>query len=625
MERFVALNKNTLLAFILILLTFVCFSLYESYSAKRNRAAAASSGFAKGPAVETNRPAQQQVVPQITGETSAVAISAGADTSRVRAPAGDTAWIDNGKMLCGIAEVGARIVSLKMKDYGYDRISPKGFDAKERVDLVARSLVGGGNLSIDAENYDAKLFKLQDSVSRIRIGSGQKASLSFSYRTAAGTTVIKRYSFEGESYRIGLDILSPSLDGKSITVSWRCGITESEYLKGTSAQNSGAYVNEQRKVHVFGGKSIEHIQIKRPDDKIDPKTGFYKWAALTSKYFTVALVPDTVKDADISIEGYDSKEYDDVKAEGKKGPIVDYSVSIKRTGDGSREGYWLFAGPSKLSLLRSYRAGLEKVLFGGWEVFLRADLWFPYICEVLLWLLVYVNNLVKDYGVTIIILTIITRVITYPLSQSSMKSMNRMKLLQPKINHIRERYKTNPKKMNEEIMAMYREEGVNPLNPGCLPMFLQMPILIALYVVLQKAIELRGAHTVLVPWVKDLSQPEIFVALQSIPFVGGLFPNGLPWYGNGIAIMPVIMAILTFIQNRMTIKDPNQKAMIYFMPIFMLVIFNNLPAGLVFYWTFSNALGILQQYILNRSMEKEAVAYRAAAEKNQRSGTKARK
>jgi YidC/Oxa1 family membrane protein insertase len=434
--------------------------------------------------------------------------------------------------------------------------------------------------------------------------------------------VTKRYTFEENSYRIGIEVSSPSLDGKNISMGWHCGITESEYLKGNSAQNSIAYVNEQRKVHVYGGKSIEHIQIKKPEDKIDPKTGFYKWCALTSKYFVVALVADTLRSADVTIEGYDSRLLDDVKAEAKKGRIVDYSVSMRRTAEGTKEAYWLYAGPGKLSLLQSYKIGLEKVLFGGWELFLRADIWFPYICEFLLWLLVYVNNLVHDYGFTIIILTLITRIITYPLSQSSMKSMNRMKLLQPKINHIRERYKSNPKKMNEEIMAMYREEGINPLNPGCLPMFLQMPILIALYVVLQKAIELRGAHTMMIPWVKDLSQPEMLVPIKNIPVISGMFPNGIPMYGYGIALLPIAMALLTFVQNKMTIKDPNQKAMIYFMPIFMLVLFNNLPAGLVFYWTVSNALGILQQYILNKSMEKEAAVYKANEEKNQRTPKK---
>jgi YidC/Oxa1 family membrane protein insertase len=149
--------------------------------------------------------------------------------------------------------------------------------------------------------------------------------------------------------------------------------------------------------------------------------------------------------------------------------------------------------------------------------------------------------------------------------------MSRMKDIQPKVEAIRKRYKNNPRKMNEEIMAIYREEGINPLNPGCLPLFLQMPIFIALFVVLRKAIELRGAGTWVIPWVNDLSRPESLISLTSI------FPQGIPLYGTSIALLPIIMAVLTYFQNKMTIKDPNQKAMIYFMPVFMLVLFNISP------------------------------------------------
>jgi YidC/Oxa1 family membrane protein insertase len=544
------------------------------------------------------------------------------DSTSLQRVMGDTIWIENEKILCGISENGARIISLKMKEYGYDRIKPNLSDIKEQVDLVGCTSVGGGNLAVDGEDFDKKLFKLRTADKKNKIKNGETMSLSFECKSARGYVLEKRYTFKGNSYRIGLQILSGSLDGKSISVGWKCGITESEFFKASATQYSNAYVNEQRKIHIFDGKNIEHLQQKKPEK--DEKTGFYKWAALTSKYFMVALVADSVKDADLLIEGYDSKANDDIKAEGKKGQLIDYAITIKRNGDGNREEYWIFAGPSKLSLLSSFKIKFEKVLFGGWEWLVRADIWFPFICEWTLWLLVYINNLVKDYGVTIIILTIITRVVTFPLSQSSMKSMNRMKMLQPKINHLRERYKSNAKKMNEEIMALYREEGINPLNPGCLPMFLQMPILIGLYIVLQKAIELRGAHTWMVPWVKDLSQPEILISLQQMG-LDKVFPTGVPMYGYGIALMPVVMAVLTFFQNKMTIKDPNQKAMIYFMPVFMLVLFNNFPAGLVFYWTFSNGLGILQQYMLNKSMQKENAAYLIAAEKKQLVNKKGRK
>jgi YidC/Oxa1 family membrane protein insertase len=612
-------NKNTIFAFALILLTFYLFQEYNTKSMKRNLQKEAPSQSEQQPAP----PKEQQTAPAVHAMKVPPPATITADTAQKAAVIGDTIWIENEKIICGISEIGGRIISLRMKDYGYDRVKPNLKDPKEQVNLVASSALGGGNLIVDGEDFDSKKFAFKGPQKKIFISKNEKAPIELSCTSQAGQEIRKRFTFEGESYRIGYEIFSPALPGKNITVGWKGGITESEvFCSQPGKAGQSAYLNEQRKVHLFDGKSIEHIQIKKPEKK--EETGVYKWAAVTSKYFMVSLVPDTMKDADVLIEGYDANEYDDIKVQNKKVQNIDYSLSIKHSADKQREGYWIFAGPSKLSLLRASHVSFEKVLFSGWEVFLWANVWFPPICEVTLWLLVIINGFTKDYGITIILLTILVRVLTFPLSQSSMKSMNKMKLLQPKINTIRERYKKNPKKMNEEIMAMYRSEGVNPLNPGCLPMFLQMPILFALFVVLQKAIELRGAHTWMVPWVKDLSQPEILISLQQMG-LDKVFPNGIPMYGYGIAVMPIIMAVLTFFQNKMTIKDPNQKAMIYFMPVFMLVLFNNFPAGLVFYWTFSNALGILQQYILNRSMEKQMAALPAPQVKKQISGPKGRR
>jgi len=215
----------------------------------------------------------------------------------------------------------------------------------------------------------------------------------------------------------------------------------------------------------------------------------------------VAIVADSVRNADLLVQSVDDAAVI-TGTDQKSNKNINYDVQIRRTSEGFQEGYWIYAGPSKYSVITSYKEHFQKVLFGGWEWLLRADIWFPFICEMTLWLLIILESVFKDYGITILILTVIVRLITYPLSQSSMKSMSRMKELQPKITHIREKYKTNSRKMNEEVMALYKKEGVNPFNPGCLPMFLQMPILFALFIVLRKAIELRGAGTILIPWVK---------------------------------------------------------------------------------------------------------------------------
>ena len=521
------------------------------------------------------------------------------DTSTVKnsTVGGDTVWVENDKIVCGISEIGAKIVSLKLKDYFFAS-GGREKDIKKSFDLVEKGSLGGANLIVNGENYDQIKFSRNLKEKRITISKNEKKELEFSIKGKGNGEIIKRFSFEGDSYKIGVDIQSNDLPGKEVGLGWKCGVEESEN-QTTSKMSS---TNEPRKVHIynFSSKEIEHIQMGKKDKEEIEKTGSYKWVAITSKYFMVAIV-GAENDGKINIKPFD----DSTISSKEKATVIttNYEVLMRRSCEKSKESYWIFAGPSKLLLIKKYNENFQKVLFGVAGGFWSwTNSWFPPICEWTLWLLIFLYGIIKDYGITIIVLTIITRVITYPLSQSSMKSMSRMKEIQPKINHIRDRYKTNPKKMNEEVMALYKEEGINPFNPGCLPMFLQMPILFALFIVLRKAIELRGAHTLLIPWVKDLSQPEALFSLS------GIFPSGIPMYGNNVALMPIIMAILTFFQNKMTIKDPNQKMMIYFMPIFMLVLFNNFPSGLVLYWTFSNALGILQQYMLDKNLKGKLAA-----------------
>ena len=176
--------------------------------------------------------------------------------------------------------------------------------------------------------------------------------------------------------------------------------------------------------------------------------------------------------------------------------------------------------------------------------------------------------------------------------------MEEMKVVQPKIKAIQDKYKNNPQLMQAKMMEFYKEEGVNPLASlgGCLPMFLQMPIMIALFVVLRKSVELRGATTFVAPWLSDLSQPEVIFQL----------PFAIPMYGNHFAFLPVLMAVLMFFQNKMTMKDPAQQGMVYMMPIVMLVMFNNFPSGLTLYFVFSNILQMLQQRLVSKAAEAKA-------------------
>ena len=598
------MKKNTILAFLIILVSINFFTsrfYYEKILGRRHpsngqQGILERKGDVKAAEVDSAAADTTRGVVEERGAVAGVAVT---DVARTvwgvdEAPASaarassvvewDTVWIETERVVCGISERGGVIVSLRIRDYRY----MGGDRCGEEVELVGDSGVGGCNLLVNDRDYDKLLFVCADSApGPIRVSGNERVSLVFRYEGSDGEWLAKEYTFVGEGYRIGYAVRAADLDGKSVVTGWLCGISDSE--KGVGGGKSAQY--DQRSLHLFDGRSVEYLVHKKAGR--EEKTGYYEWAGITSKYFLVALVPDSVRDADIGIETW---QLEPPQTGGKKGGVVlNYRFRWKRFASGCVESYWVYAGPSKLTELKGTGEALQKVLFCGYAWFFAADRWFPVLCEFVLWLLVELHKLVKDYGVVIIILTVLSKVVTYPLTASSMKSMGKMRELQPRINKLREKHKGNPKKMNERLMAFYKEEGVSPLAGagGCLPMIMQMPVFISLFVVLRKAIELRGAGTVLLPWVKDLSQAEALPVISPLPFV-------IPMYGDNVALLPIVMAVLTYFQNKATIKDPNQKAMVYFMPVFMLVLFNSFPSGLVLYWTFSSALGLVQQWYTDK-------------------------
>lgn len=583
------MKKNTIFAFILILgsVTFFSSPMYQKFwvekiQGKKYEPISQNTSSLKKEEkkeIETDKKAEEVAEKKEEIKEQAI-ISEKEEEKEIKI---DTVWIENQKMKIGISEKGARIVSIKMKDYRYNE--EDGFRKKgELIDLIPSESKGAAQLEISGKSYDENVFNLKGQNKEIKIKENENSEIEFEYSNE-NETIIKKYIIGYDTYKIGLKVKERSLSGKRVKVSWESGIEESE--KGRNANNS-----EKRCVHYYNGENVNHISLKKEGK--GGTTGQCKWIGITSKYFLVAIVSDSIADADINYKGFEAFGKDNKIKE------INYSVNYEKTAEENEIGFWFYTGPSKYENLKNEKIKFEKVLFPvtGWTKSIFADSWFPPIAEFVLWILLSLTRMVKDYGIAILLLTLLSKIVTFPMMHSSTKKMNKMRELQPKMNLIREKYKNNPKKMNEELMEMYRKEGVNPLDIGCLPMLLQMPIFIALFVVLKKAIELRGAGTFLLPWVHDLSMPE------SLFSITGIFKNGLPLYGTSVALMPIIMAVIQYYQNKMTIKDPNQKAMVYFMPIFMLVLFNNFPAGVVLYWTFQSSLALIQQ-IMTDKMKKE--------------------
>ncbi|MEE9162511.1 MAG: membrane protein insertase YidC, partial [Candidatus Neomarinimicrobiota bacterium] len=237
----------------------------------------------------------------------------------------------------------------------------------------------------------------------------------------------------------------------------------------------------------------------------------------------------------------------------------------------------LYLGPLSYFLIKDLGVDLQKIMS------LSGSIIRPISIGVL-YSLVFLQDYIPNYGVVLILFAILVRIVTNPLTKKSALSTQKMQLIQPKVKVLQDKYKGNPKKLNKEMMALWKVEGVNPFG-GCLPILIQMPVLIALFTVFRSTIELRGQPFAL--WITDLSAPDVVLTL----------PFSIPLYGSGVTILALVMGITMFVQQKMSgaSANPQQKPMMYMMTGFFFLIFNQFPSGLNLYYAFSNILGIFQQ------------------------------
>jgi len=269
-----------------------------------------------------------------------------------------------------------------------------------------------------------------------------------------------------------------------------------------------------------------------------------------------------------------------------EGVVKDYSAAIKISYNETANEeniFEVYVGPSDYSILKSYAIGLEKIISLGLTWLIR-----PISEYFMIPLFKLIHLAIPNYGFVIIVFTFIIRLLLHPLNRNQLKSMQKMQALQPMINEIREKYKDDSAKLNAQTMKLYKEYGVNPVS-GCLPLLLQMPILYALWSVFRSAIELR--QSAFIWWITDLSNPDIIFQL----------PFRLPLFGiSEISGLALLMGITMFIQQKMTIKDPRQKAMVYIMPVMFTLMFTGFPSGLNLYYFLFNLISICQQFYMTK-------------------------
>ena len=388
--------------------------------------------------------------------------------------------------------------------------------------------------------------------------------------------LIKTLTFYPNRFIVDIDIditaISNNTLANNFSIEWVGGIPPTE--KDSVAEAAYFYS------YLYQGGELLDVKVGSDEEFKNNYKGATDWIAARSKYFVVCLLDDSREQFISSAisASFKEKELYSISAQMQSNKISNIS---------------LYLGPLEYERIKSLGVDLELIMDFGWAI-IRP------ISKSVLWVLKTMHTIIPNYGIILIIFSILVKLLVYPLTRRSYQSTQAMQSIQPEINALREKYKNNATKLNQATMELYKKKGVNPLGM-CFPMLLQMPLLFALFTVFRSTIELRGEPFVF--WIKDLSAPDILFYL----------PFKIPLYGNYVCALPILMALSMYAQQKMMQPSnttgpqaDQQKIMQYFMMGFFFLIFNSFPSGLNLYYTLFNILTIAQQKLTSNNQKVPA-------------------
>ncbi len=550
-------------AFLAILISFVILLGYQYFFIGPTQQVPVETQQTEAPA----EPLQQTAPAQITTAPQQTQVQPAAPTAPVanQRPAEEIS-IETDLYTATISEQGGVITSFLLKNHRAERS-----DDAPGIDLVRTDANQGLPLSFSwGAFFDRNTLYTIDSTEVGFDPQTNMASVVMRATSPAGLEVVRTYQFNRDSYLIEHDVAVINSSGQ--TLQGEAGLHQMN-LPFTELTKASNWLF--RGPVVFSEAGLQQFKLKKFEDGPLTLKDSFDWAAYMGTYFVMAMVP---ADGPVSVT-MDAE--DELVSIDMLSPLETLAPQASKTYQ-----YSLFYGPKKLTLLNEAGSNLGKIVNFGW---------FDVIARPMLYLLNWFYSVVHNYGIAIILVTIILKAIFWPITQKGLKSMKNMQKLQPKVVKLKEKYKNDPTRMNQEMMNLYKTYKVNPLG-GCLPMVLQIPVFFSLYKVLLQSIELRHAPFML--WINDLSAPDRLYLGFDIPYLGGL------------PVLTLLMGASMFLQQKMTptTADPTQAKIMMFLPLIFTVMFVNFASGLVLYWFVNNLLSILQQYLINRQSKSAAAA-----------------
>lgn len=416
-------------------------------------------------------------------------------------------------------------------------------------------------------------FKFTNAERSYTLKGNESITITAIHELAPGSAIVKTFTISGNSYACKTEVelrnMEQYMPQRTYDLNWKGGLKFQEQNSVDESNTSIALTNVNGTIDEFDATEYAQPTSVQSSGEID-------WVATRTKYFVAAIIPQKKNpNAMAFMEG--------IKEGAQNGGHIEkYSLAYRNRYNGGvqKDAFTIYIGPQIYDTLQAY--GLEKTINFG--TFYGVKWLVAPIGEyVILPTLSFLHTFIANYGIVIILFSFLMKIVLQPFSASQMKSMQKMKAVQPLLQKIQEKYKDDRTMLSQETMKIYSEYGINPAG-GCLPMIMQMPILISLWSVLSSWMDIRHQH--FFGWISDLSAPDVILDL------GFKLPLFQVDKLSGLALL---MGIAMFIQQKMTVTDPNQKSMVYIMPIMFTFMFSGFPSGLNVYYFVFTILGILQQ------------------------------
>ncbi len=595
-------NKETLVGWILIAALLVGFFLYQNKKFKEDKAK--KDEIALIARQDSIKLAKTIAPVRTAADTSS---SPSAQTSGTQAPTtADSAGmqsqfgafavaatgqekfftIENQVLKIVLSSKGGQIKSVELKDY-------KTWDKKPLILFTDKTNTLSYQFFIDNNrSVDTKDFYFEPAGEEFNI-QGDSTSKSFALRLNVGDGKYfeQKYTLKGNSYLFDYDVSTVGLNSiipannTFISANWQNTLTSVEHNIELERRYSALYFR-----YNSGDKEVNHLSEDKEDDKLDFSAPI-EWISFKQQFFnTTFFSKGEFKNGSLKTH-YVKTDLDYVKK---------YSAAITLpyvNTDKNTYAFQFYMGPNHFNTLAKLDKDNESIIKLGPDFFLFS--WIKYITRFIIWVFSWFNSVHLNYGIIILLMTLILKVVLHPLTAKSIESAAKMKILAPELAALKEKYGEDQAKIGSEQMKLYQRAGVSPFG-GCLPLLIQMPILMAMYYFFPASIELRQQPFL---WATDLSSYDAIVT----------FSTALPLIGTHISLFTILMTITSVGQavmnnqmNSMTNQQPGMKYMPYFMPVLLMFMFNSFPAALTYYYLLQNLLGMIHQWVIQKFFINDA-------------------